>query len=204
MWYSYKEKFSVFGTCHPNHLPGVVLGSKNYKYPPLIPNLGCLDSAVHPMQLFTWHYELLCSIWEIKCKCKNGSHVVSHFMLMCTGGNIFTGQHGDMQEEESADSLATVCDADLKMSQADNDLDPETTSLEREQTSTSNKTYSCSICGKVFTSASYRAQHVRRHLGIKRYQCSKCLKEFYELKELKLHSRVHSNKKPYKCSWCGK
>ncbi|KAM3921450.1 LOW QUALITY PROTEIN: uncharacterized protein RB166_010831 [Leptodactylus fuscus] len=66
------------------------------------------------------------------------------------------------------------------------------------------KPYSCSECGKCFTSKSDLVKHQKTHKGEKPYLCSECGKCFsYESKFL-MHKRSHTGEKPYSCSECGK
>ena len=67
-----------------------------------------------------------------------------------------------------------------------------------------NKTYDCSICGKVYRSRSALKIHTNyEHEGKKKLKCSMCEKEYLTQKSLDYHiSVVHEGKRPYLCSRC--
>ncbi|XP_073522875.1 uncharacterized protein [Phyllobates terribilis] len=66
------------------------------------------------------------------------------------------------------------------------------------------KPYSCSECGKCFTSKSKYVIHERIHTGEKPFSCSECGKSFTDKGSLIKHQRIHTGEKPYSCSECGK
>ena len=70
--------------------------------------------------------------------------------------------------------------------------------------STYKKTYTCDICGKVFTSAGHHQRHYRTHTGEKPYVCDVCDKRFTDSGTMKKHIRVHTGEKPYVCEFCQK
>uniref|UniRef100_A0A674BII2 C2H2-type domain-containing protein n=1 Tax=Salmo trutta TaxID=8032 RepID=A0A674BII2_SALTR len=73
---------------------------------------------------------------------------------------------------------------------------------------TGENLYSCTDCGKNFTTLKvliiHQRVHEQIHTGEKPYLCSDCVKCFTTSTELKRHQRTHTGEKPYSCSDCGK
>ncbi|XP_077307339.1 uncharacterized protein LOC143927223 [Lithobates pipiens] len=66
------------------------------------------------------------------------------------------------------------------------------------------KSFSCTECGKCFCSKSKLNVHIRSHMGEKPYSCPECEKCFHAKSKLNRHKRSHTGEKPYSCTECGK
>lgn len=74
----------------------------------------------------------------------------------------------------------------------------------RQRSSTREKLFVCSYCGKAFNRPKKVEIHQRVHTGEKPFSCSTCGKMFSEAGNLRKHQRVHTGEKPYSCGVCGK
>ncbi|XP_077345877.1 uncharacterized protein LOC143989570 isoform X1 [Lithobates pipiens] len=66
------------------------------------------------------------------------------------------------------------------------------------------KSFSCTECGKCFQFKSKLNRHKRSHTGEKLYSCPECGKCFSVKSSLSTHQRFHTGEKPYSCPECGK
>ncbi|CAF3924316.1 unnamed protein product, partial [Rotaria sp. Silwood2] len=63
--------------------------------------------------------------------------------------------------------------------------------------------YSCSQCGKSFTTLSGLKQHMHIHSSIKPFQCEVCLKSYTQFSNLCRHKRMHVDcQTKVKCKFC--
>lgn len=93
-------------------------------------------------------------------------------------------------------------DLDLIRSQitGGNPVNPAATS----GSSSSEKLFSCGVCGKAFAQRTNLANHQRVHTGERPFACLECGKSFSQRGSLKIHSRTHTGEKPFSCETCGK
>ncbi|XP_053703450.1 zinc finger protein 813-like [Synchiropus splendidus] len=66
------------------------------------------------------------------------------------------------------------------------------------------KSFSCTVCGKVFSSKAHFQIHMRIHTGEKPFCCTECGKCFNQRENMKRHMRTHTGERPFNCSVCGK
>ncbi|XP_073538471.1 uncharacterized protein [Phyllobates terribilis] len=83
-------------------------------------------------------------------------------------------------------------------------IESQKSSVKNDKAYIGEKSFSCSECGKYYTSKSSLVIHQRSHTGEKPYSCSECEKCFTEKSYLVKHQRIHTGEKPFLCSECGK
>jgi len=64
--------------------------------------------------------------------------------------------------------------------------------------------HECSVCSKVFPTATRLRTHERSHTGLKPFPCDKCDKSFRTATERSRHEPVHTGEKPFACDKCDK
>lgn len=71
-------------------------------------------------------------------------------------------------------------------------------------TGSSQFSYQCSICQKVYSNNSALNQHLQSHNKDHSFDCYVCGHKFKQRAHLETHLRVHTHEMPYKCQYCDK
>ncbi|KAK5913450.1 hypothetical protein CgunFtcFv8_007982 [Champsocephalus gunnari] len=76
--------------------------------------------------------------------------------------------------------------------------------LRKNRNMQGEKPFSCTQCGKNFSTLGNLKTHQRIHTGERPYTCSQCGKSFGQAGNLKRHQLIHTGQKPYVCAHCPK
>lgn len=74
--------------------------------------------------------------------------------------------------------------------------------LRQDHVHSTDRPFSCDVCGRGFTQAAHLTRHTRVHTGEKPFSCGVCGKSFSQSGDLTRHTRVHTGEKPYSCTVC--
>ncbi|CAH8440085.1 unnamed protein product [Schistosoma turkestanicum] len=100
----------------------------------------------------------------------------------------------DLMEEEERD----------EEDDGDDDAKKSNSELNTSDNTTTNKTYTCPECGKLFTAHYNLTRHMPIHTGARPFICKVCNKGFRQASTLCRHKIIHTSEKPHICWICGK
>ncbi|XP_044045747.1 zinc finger protein Gfi-1-like isoform X2 [Siniperca chuatsi] len=96
---------------------------------------------------------------------------------------------------KSHGSTAPLSPAHIKSSRKDTERSPH---MGKE------RTFGCTVCGKVFKRSSTLSTHLLIHSDTRPYPCQYCGKRFHQKSDMKKHTFIHTGEKPHVCQICGK
>lgn len=98
---------------------------------------------------------------------------------------------------------AMVIGDDLSEIRKQRDLNNRINRIPVTVTNSTNKSFTCSKCGKKFGQKHHLLTHLRCHTGEKPFSCSLCGRRFSQKGNLTQHAMIHTREKPCSCPVCG-
>ncbi|XP_075070711.1 uncharacterized protein LOC142159829 [Mixophyes fleayi] len=138
---------------------------------------------------------------------KDPTALIKEESVSCEEGNLTDISACTDHTQYASTRIVVAMESSLAGEKSSNNLSYVSCQRKNVSDLTVDKSWSCSECGKCFTTNLKLLSHQRCHTVSKNplpHSCSECGKCFSCKSNLVTHLRIHTGEKPYSCSECGK